>query len=58
MRSHEDVLRVPDVLDGVEFLDQALFLIYDTNPDDMKKRASEVTARQGRPGTFSIKVPF
>ncbi|MFJ4932112.1 DUF4145 domain-containing protein [Streptomyces sp. NPDC088736] len=56
--SHEDVLRVRDVLEGVEFLDQALFLIYDTNPDEMKKRASEVTARRGRPGTFSIKVPF
>ncbi|KAF5998823.1 hypothetical protein BOG92_050600 [Streptomyces sp. WAC00263] len=56
--SHEDVLRVPDVLEGVEFLDQALSLIYDTNRDDMKKKASEVTARQGRPGTFSIKVPF
>ncbi|MCZ4516467.1 DUF4145 domain-containing protein [Streptomyces sp. ActVer] len=56
--SHEDVLRIPDVLEGVEFLDQALSLVYDTNRDDMKKRASEVTARQGRPGTFSIKVPF
>lgn len=56
--SHEDVLRVLDVLEGVEFLDHALSLIYDTNRDDIKKRASEVTARQGRPGTFSIKVPF
>ncbi|MFG2778229.1 DUF4145 domain-containing protein [Streptomyces prunicolor] len=56
--SHEDVLRIPDVLEGVEFLDHALSLIYDTNRDDIKKRASEVTARQGRPGTFSIKVPF
>ncbi|MEV1008363.1 DUF4145 domain-containing protein [Streptomyces sp. NPDC049881] len=56
--THEDVLRVPDVLDGVEFLDHALSLIYGTNHDDIKKRASEVTARQGRPGTFSIEVPF
>ncbi|MFD0686044.1 DUF4145 domain-containing protein [Actinomadura fibrosa] len=56
--SHEDVLRVPDVLEGVEFLDRALSLIYDTNLDDIRKRASEVTARRGRPSTFSIKVPF
>jgi hypothetical protein len=56
--SHEDVLRIPDVLEGVEFLDHALSLIYDTNHGDMKKRASEVTARRGRPATFSIKVPF
>ncbi|MFE0351450.1 hypothetical protein [Streptomyces griseoluteus] len=26
--------------------------------DDIKKRAYEVTARQGRPDTFSINVPF
>ncbi|GGJ69505.1 hypothetical protein [Streptomyces brasiliensis] len=58
MGSHEDVLRIPDVLEGVEFLDHALSLIYDTSRNDMKKRASEVTARQGRPGTFSVKVPF
>ncbi|MCX4429272.1 DUF4145 domain-containing protein [Streptomyces mirabilis] len=56
--SHEDVLRIPDVLEGVEFLDSALSLIYNTSPDDMKKRASEVTARKGRPDTFSVKVPF
>ncbi|MEW2219039.1 DUF4145 domain-containing protein [Streptomyces sp. NPDC006990] len=56
--SHEDVLRIPDVLEGVEFLDHALSLIYDTSGDDMRKRASEVTARRGRPGTFSIRVPF
>ncbi|MER5555986.1 DUF4145 domain-containing protein [Streptomyces sp. NPDC002793] len=49
--SHEDVLRISDVLEGVEFLDHALSLIYDKNRDDVKKRASEVTARRGRPGT-------
>ncbi|UXY24934.1 DUF4145 domain-containing protein (plasmid) [Streptomyces cynarae] len=56
--THEDVLLIPDVLEGVEFMDDALSLIYDTNRDDIKKRASEVTARQGRPDTFSINVPF
>ncbi|MET9459950.1 DUF4145 domain-containing protein [Streptomyces canus] len=56
--SHEDVLRVSDVLEGVEFLDHALSSIYDASRDDMKKRASEVTARRGRPGTFSVEVPF
>ncbi|MCW8101743.1 DUF4145 domain-containing protein [Streptomyces tauricus] len=56
--SHEDALRIPDVLEGIEFLDHSLSLIYDTNRDDMKKRASAVTARRGRPDTFSIKVPF
>ncbi|MGY5099442.1 DUF4145 domain-containing protein [Streptomyces sp. 900105245] len=55
--SHEDVLRIPDVLEGVEFLDHALSLIYDTNHDDMKKRASNVTARQGRPGTLFNEAP-
>ncbi|MFD4032712.1 DUF4145 domain-containing protein [Streptomyces sp. NPDC058637] len=49
--SHEDVLRISDVLEGVGFLDHALSLIYDTNHSDMRKRASEVTARRGRPGT-------
>ncbi|WP_329078447.1 DUF4145 domain-containing protein [[Kitasatospora] papulosa] len=53
--SHEGVLRILDVLEGVEFLDHALSLIYDTNHDDIKKRAAEVTARRGRPSssTFS-----
>ncbi|MFC8765850.1 MULTISPECIES: DUF4145 domain-containing protein [Streptomyces] len=52
--SHEGVLRVPDVLEGVEFLDHALSLIYDTNRDDIKKRAADVTARRGRPSSSSI----
>ncbi|MFF4296370.1 DUF4145 domain-containing protein [Streptomyces vinaceus] len=52
--SHEGVLRVPDVLEGVEFLDYALSLIYDTNHDDIKKRAADVTARRGRPSSSSI----
>ncbi|KUL73965.1 MULTISPECIES: DUF4145 domain-containing protein [unclassified Streptomyces] len=56
--SHEDVLRVPDVLEGVEFLDRALSEIYGTSPDDVKKRAAEVTARRGRPQAFSVEVPF
>ncbi|MCX5207646.1 DUF4145 domain-containing protein [Streptomyces sp. NBC_00237] len=56
--SHEDVLRIRDVLEGVEFLDHALSLIYDSNHDEMKKRASEVTARRGRPSSFSVQVPF
>ncbi|MFB7421204.1 hypothetical protein ACFC18_26450 [Streptomyces sp. NPDC056121] len=55
--SHDDVLRIPDVAEGVEFLDHALSLICDISRDDMKERASEVTARQGRPASFSIKVP-
>lgn len=56
--SHEDVLRIPDVLNGVEFLDHALSLIYDDSRDDIKKRASEVTARKGRPESFSVQVPY
>ncbi|MFJ4467353.1 DUF4145 domain-containing protein [Streptomyces sp. NPDC089424] len=44
--SHEDVLRITDVLEGVKFLDHALSLIYETNPDDMTRRASEVTRTQ------------
>ncbi|MFC7841921.1 DUF4145 domain-containing protein [Streptomyces sp. NPDC057382] len=56
--SHEDVLRVPDVLEGVEFLDHALSQIYGRSPDDVKKRAAEVTARRGRPEGFSVEVPF
>lgn len=47
--SHEDVLRVRDVLEGAWFLDEALSLIYGKSSGDMKKRASEVTARRGRP---------
>ncbi|MFF9351248.1 DUF4145 domain-containing protein [Streptomyces sp. NPDC014734] len=49
--SHEDLLRSRDVLDGVEFLDHSLSLIYDTNHDDIKKRAADVTARRGRPSS-------
>ncbi|MFI8769207.1 DUF4145 domain-containing protein [Streptomyces sp. NPDC053792] len=49
--SHEGVLRILDVLEGVEFLDHALSLIYDTNHDDIKKRAADVTARRGRPSS-------
>jgi hypothetical protein len=56
--SHEDVLRIPDVLEGVAFLAHALSLIYDTNHGDMEKRASEVTARRGKPGHFSTSVPL
>lgn len=56
--SHEDVLRVPDVLEGVEFLDDALSLIYGAPSDDVRKRAAEVTARRGRPRGFAVEVPF
>lgn len=56
--SHDDVLRIRDVLDGVEFLDHALGLIYDKSSNDITKRASEVTARKGRPESFSVRVPF
>ena len=56
--SHDDVLRIPDVLNGVEFLDHALSLIYNESRDEVRKRASEVTARKGRPESFSVQVPF
>ncbi|WP_266807527.1 DUF4145 domain-containing protein [Streptomyces sp. NBC_01433] len=56
--SHDDVLRIRDVLDGVEFLDHALSLIYDQSHDEVRKRASAVTARKGRPESFSVQVPF
>ncbi|MFD8762378.1 DUF4145 domain-containing protein, partial [Streptomyces mirabilis] len=35
--SHEDVLRIPDVLEGAEFLDHALSLIYDSSRGDIKE---------------------
>ncbi|MFJ8846058.1 DUF4145 domain-containing protein [Streptomyces cyaneofuscatus] len=49
--SHDDVLHINDVLEGVEFLDHALSLIYDESRDEVRKRASEVTARKGQPKT-------
>ncbi|MGZ2361667.1 DUF4145 domain-containing protein [Streptomyces sp. 372A] len=49
--SHEGVLNVRGVLEGVEFLDHALSLIYNTNHDDIKKRAADVTARRGHPSS-------
>ncbi|MFE7779246.1 DUF4145 domain-containing protein [Streptomyces sp. NPDC057445] len=47
--SHEDHLRVADVLDGVEILDHTLTLIYDNTVDDIKRKAAEITARKGIP---------
>ncbi|MCZ1012265.1 DUF4145 domain-containing protein [Streptomyces lydicus] len=47
--SHEDILKIPDVLDGIEILDFTLELVYDTRRDDLKKRAAEITIRKGIP---------
>ncbi|AGS69172.1 hypothetical protein HGI09_47000 [Streptomyces collinus] len=47
--SHDDRLRLADVLDGVEILDHLLTFVYDTTKDEIKKRAAEITARKGIP---------
>ncbi|MGY3056101.1 hypothetical protein ACVWZD_001621 [Streptomyces sp. TE3672] len=47
--SHEDGLKIPDVLNGAELLDFALMEIYDTSRDAVKKMAAEITARKGFP---------
>ncbi|MFF9070541.1 DUF4145 domain-containing protein [Streptomyces sp. NPDC014891] len=46
--SHEDALKISDVLDGAEILDFALEEIYGTR-DVVKKLAAEITARKGVP---------
>ncbi|MGX4731433.1 DUF4145 domain-containing protein [Kitasatospora griseola] len=48
--SHEDALRVSNVLDGVEILDFALSEIYDRSRDVVMQLAAEITARKGAPG--------
>ncbi|MFD7030227.1 DUF4145 domain-containing protein [Streptomyces sp. NPDC059917] len=47
--SHEDALKITDILDGVAILDAALTEIYDTSKEDLKKLAAEITARKGVP---------
>ncbi|MGW7106496.1 DUF4145 domain-containing protein [Streptomyces xanthophaeus] len=47
--SHEDALKVSDVLNGAEMIDFALSEIYDTSRDAVKRMASEITARKGMP---------
>jgi hypothetical protein len=52
--SHDDRMRVDDVLDGAELLDHALEAIYDTYRDEIKKKAMEITARRGVPVRRSV----
>ncbi|MFJ8073822.1 DUF4145 domain-containing protein [Streptomyces sp. NPDC096176] len=47
--SHEDALKISDVLDGAEMIDFALMEIYDTSREAVKKMAAEITARKGVP---------
>ncbi|MEU4061808.1 DUF4145 domain-containing protein [Streptomyces wedmorensis] len=46
--SHEDALKISDVLDGAEILDFALEEIYGAR-EAVKKLAAEITARKGMP---------
>ncbi|GAA3482233.1 hypothetical protein GCM10018966_067650 [Streptomyces yanii] len=45
--SHEDSLSVADVLDGVELLEHALRLLYDTRPVVLKERATRINKQRG-----------
>ncbi|MEV5778567.1 DUF4145 domain-containing protein [Streptomyces antimycoticus] len=45
--SHEDSLSVADVLDGVDLLEHALRLLYDTRPATLKERASRINQQRG-----------
>ncbi|MDX2733604.1 DUF4145 domain-containing protein [Streptomyces sp. PA03-2a] len=45
--SHEDSLSVADVLDGVEILEHALRLLYDTRPALLKERATRINQQRG-----------
>jgi hypothetical protein len=47
--SHGSELGVGEVLDGVELLNHALELIYDTSAADLKKKAAEINKRRGLP---------
>jgi hypothetical protein len=47
--SHGDGLEVGDVLDGVELLNHALELIYDTSAADLKRKAAQINKRKGVP---------
>lgn len=47
--SHGNELTVSDVLDGVELLNHALELMYDTSPADLKRRAQAINKRKGIP---------
>ncbi|WP_329338476.1 DUF4145 domain-containing protein [Streptomyces sp. NBC_01352] len=57
--SHNDSLRVPDVLEGVEILDHTLDQIYDSTKDEIKRKAADIAARKGIPASrFSGSIPF
>lgn len=45
--SHGSELTVSDVLDGVELLNHALELVYDTSVADLKRKALEINKRKG-----------
>ncbi|RVU16261.1 DUF4145 domain-containing protein [Streptomyces antnestii] len=45
--SHEDSLSVADVLDGVELLEHALRMLYDTRPALLKERATRINQQRG-----------
>ncbi|NUK27898.1 DUF4145 domain-containing protein [Streptomyces lunaelactis] len=47
--SHEDALKISDVLDGAEMINFALVEIYDTSRDAVKRMAADITARKGMP---------
>ena len=55
--SHGNELTVSDVLDGVELLNHALELMYDTSPADLKRKAAEINKRKGIPRKRAAKRP-
>jgi hypothetical protein len=58
--SHGDVLRLDDVLGGVEIFDHTLRLLYDTSSTEIARKAAEINARKGVrvPDAYSARPTF
>lgn len=55
--SHSDKLTVPDVLDGVELMNEALDVIYDTRALDLRRKAALINKGKGLPKTRAVRRP-
>ncbi|WP_195911354.1 DUF4145 domain-containing protein [Streptomyces kaniharaensis] len=55
--SHESILDMHSVLDGVEIFDQALTLLYDNSSRAILDKAAMITARKGKPVDVLTEVP-